>query len=134
MRTLKTLSAMLLTASVLVACGGGSSDTAVTTTPSQPTVNSYQGNWSANFTGSDSGNCANIVIDSAGQVTGSCTSTLLGGASFGISGTVTSSGAAQFAAGGAATGATFKGTLTASSGSGTWANTGTSGTWTINKK
>jgi hypothetical protein len=131
MRFLKTFLLMALASAFLVACGGGGGDPAPVST-----ANAFKGNWTGSFTGGDSGSCADIVIDSAGAVSGSCTSRNAG--TIGISGTVSSTGAAQFTAGGATTGATFSGTLTNATGSGTWTNTHTNpvigGSWSVTKK
>jgi hypothetical protein len=96
---------------------------------------SFQGNWSASFTGGDSGSCTGLVFGKAGTISGQCSSANLSGALFSVSGTVSASGQAQFVGGGASTGATFTGSLsTGGTGSGTWVNSPISGTWTAAKQ
>ncbi len=136
MHFLRTSVALVFVSAFLTACGGGGSseDSSGNTSPGQ-TGNAYQGVWTANFTGGDVGSCDAIVIDADGKLSGSCTSRNAGGASIGVAGTVSSSGSAQFTAGGASTGATFNGTLaTNGTGSGTWVNTFINGTWSATKK
>lgn len=134
-----TLSSIVLTSLLLTACGGGSSDASNNndnnnTTPGQ-TGNVFQGNWTASFTGGDSGTCETIVIDANGNLSGSCTSRNIGGASITVVGNVSSTGAATFTAGGASSGATFTGSMLSNgTGSGTWVNTVINGTWIANKK
>jgi len=100
-----------------------------------PAASAYAGNWSASYSGSDTGSCASVVINALGQLNGSCTSTGVGG-SFTVAGSVTSAGVASFSAsGGTSSGAAFTGSLTTSTGSGSWtqASTGFSGNWTATK-
>lgn len=136
MHFFKNSVAIVFVSAFVTACGGGGSvdSSGGSTSPGQ-TGNAFQGNWTANFTGGDAGSCDAIVIDSDGKLSGSCTSRNAGGASIGVVGAVSSSGSAQFTAGGASTGATFNGTLaTNGTGSGTWVNTFINGTWTATKK
>jgi hypothetical protein len=122
--------------SLLLAACGGSGD--IDEAPAPATDSSpYQGTWTASFTGDDVGSCSTILVSAAGAITGSCVSRDAG--SLGVTGTVSSSGAAQFTAGDASTGATFDGDLTTTgTGVGSWVNTHTDpvirGTWTANKQ
>jgi hypothetical protein len=135
MHFLKTSISIVLVSAFLTACGGGGSESSPGGTSPGQTGNAFQGNWTATFTGGDEGACETIVIASNGNLSGSCTSRNIGGASIGVAGTVSNTGAAQFTAGGATSGATFSGTLaTNGTGNGTWVNTIVSGTWTATKK
>ncbi|GEM_PF-1068186 len=96
----------------------------------------YAGTWSSTYSGSDTGACDAVAIDAVGHVSGTCTSTGVGG-TFVVSGSVTSAGAASFNASGlTSSGSTFSGSFTTTAGSGTWANlsSGFTGKWMATKQ
>ncbi len=104
------------------------------TAPAVAATSPYTGTWTSTYSGSDTGGCPAIVIDSSGNLSGNCTSTGLGGV-FSVSGSVTSSGTASFTASGLTTsGASFSGSFTATSGAGSWTGSGISGQWTATKQ
>lgn len=94
-------------------------------------VRRFAGYWNVTFAGTSIGECANLLIDSNGQISGSCRfliSAGIYGTSFAVTGTVGANGAATFTA---TTGASMSGTFTSpESANGTWLNTGASGSWT----
>lgn len=133
MRRFKLPIATIFVSLLLSACGGNGD---IDETPASG-ANPYQGGWTASFTGEDVGSCSSILVSAAGAVTGSCVSRDAG--SLGVTGTVSSTGAAEFTAGDASTGATFNGDLTTTgTGSGSWVNTHTDpvirGTWTARQQ
>lgn len=89
------------------------------------------GNFSCAFTGAVSGT-ATLTI-ATGSITGTGTPTAPAGPSFGLSGTVSSSGNATIG-GATSTGAAFAGSFTIDGqGSGTWADGAATGTWTCSR-
>jgi hypothetical protein len=89
----------------------------------------FAGTYVGTFSGDDNGTFT-VVVDTAGQVTGSGVSDEDG--PFAITGTVNSAGDVELVAGTATTGATFSGTISPSGEvSGTWENRffGESGTF-----
>jgi hypothetical protein len=91
----------------------------------------FAGYWNVTFTGTTIGDCANLLIDINGQISGTCrflTSVGTYGPSFAVSGSVGANGAASLSA---TTGASMSGTFASpENASGTWTNTGASGNWT----
>ena len=99
--------------------------------PVGPVVRRFSGRWNVVFTGTTPGDCTNLVVDLAGQISGNCriqTSPGVFGAPYSVSGSVNAAGAANLSA---ANGAAITGTFNSpGAGSGTWVNGGNSGAWT----
>lgn len=102
---------------------------------SAPTVARFAGAWSGSYTGysgtSNTGTCSNLVVNTSGAITGSCTDNFAG--VFTVTGTVNAAGAASLVA---STGVTFSGTLfSTTNGSGTWVGIPNGGgTWAATHK
>lgn len=94
-------------------------------------VRRFAGYWNVTFAGTSIGDCANLLIDINGQISGSCRTLTSAGVyapSYAVSGSISASGAATVTA---TTGASLFGTFTSpEAANGTWTNTGASGTWT----
>lgn len=93
-------------------------------------VRRFAGYWNVNFAGSSIGDCANLLIDINGQISGSCrflTSAGVYGSPFTVTGSVASNGSTTVTA---ATGASMSGTFTTPGvANGTWSNGAASGPW-----
>jgi hypothetical protein len=97
--------------------------------PVGPAVRRFAGYWSVTFSGTGSGKCDNVLIDSNGSISGSCANLVGGGysAPWAITGVVDANGSASITA---ATGATLTGTFaTPTNASGTWVNGAANGSW-----
>ena len=82
---------------------------------------SFEGNWKGTYTGTGDNGSWEVVITSAGAVSGSATSITFS-QTYSAVGTVTGNGQISITFGTASSGAVFQGTLSGNSGSGTWVN------------
>jgi hypothetical protein len=93
-------------------------------------VRRFAGYWNVNFTGTSTGDCANLLIDINGQISGSCrflTSAGVYGTPFNVSGSVAGNGTATVTA---TTGASLSGTFTSPiDANGSWTNGAATGNW-----
>jgi hypothetical protein len=110
-------------------------NTGTWTANKQSASSPFQGTWSVDITGQDTGKCAALVVSSTGALSGTCSSNSLGGAIYGVAGSVTDTGNVTVAA---TTGASsLSGTMSTNGiASGNWTNPtyNISGTWTATKK
>ena len=94
-------------------------------------IKRFAGYWTVAFAGSSTGDCASLLVDVSGAISGSCrfmTSPGVYGASFTVTGSVNSAGAAAVTA---TTGATMSGTFASpGNASGAWTSGTAIGTWT----
>ncbi len=108
----------------------------ITPPATQAAASPYAGTWNATYDGGDTGSCPSLTIDVGGHISGSCTSTGMGGY-YTIAGTVDPNGTTSFTAyGSSSSGAVFSGTFTATSASGTWtlSSDGLTGAWRATKR
>jgi hypothetical protein len=86
----------------------------------------FTGSWRVQYSGGNSGNCAQLAVTASGSISGSCTAA--SGSTFNVTGSVNDQGAVTLAL---STGGSLTGTLTTPySGQGTWVDGSLSGTWT----
>jgi hypothetical protein len=101
----------------------------VNAAPKQPQAVPYSGNWTLSYTGTASGSCPGIRVNTAGAVYGDCT---IGGATT-VNGIAKQNGEIEFKVG---SNVIFTGRLSSPlEGSGTWTNTaGGNGVWTMSHR
>ena len=102
----------------------------------QSALDNWYGDWTANYSGGDSGTCSITISPStATQATlsGKCISDFDPQLQNLVSGQVTLDGAMTLTAGTTSTGSRFSGVLQGATGSGQWVEADISGTWTMSK-
>lgn len=106
--------------------------TATTGANSNQSVARYAGTWTADFSGDDSGSCAEIIVNTSGTATGTCSTTTI--FEFSISGAIDAAGNANFKG---SNGVSFTGVATSdTTASGSWfiSANGAQGTWRAKRK